>query len=395
MVGVIIASGGRSSRMKGVNKITVCLCGIPVVVRSILAFEGIESVTQIVVVAGEDDIDCIKEMIVQYGITKVKAVVKGGDNRTQSVMNGFYALDSCEYVAIHDGARPLVTADDINKTIANAVKYKATALASRVTDTIKSVELDTGRIDKTIPRDNLVAVQTPQIFEYKLYKQGIERAVAEGKEFTDDCQLIENVSHPVYVTIGDKGNSNIKLTTKEDIAVATGILGKSTKEGTMRYRVGHGYDVHRLVSSRDLILGGVLIPFDLGLLGHSDADVVIHAIMDSLLGACGLGDIGKHFPDTDPTYKGISSMLLLKRVVEIISNEGYSISNIDCTVIAQKPKISPYIEAMRDNIANTCNLLVQEVNIKATTEEGLGFSGRLEGISAHSVAIVYSSSDVK
>ena len=154
-------------------------------------------------------------------------------------------------------------------------------------------------------------------------------------------------------------------------------------------KIGHGYDVHRLTPDRKLILGGVEIPYHLGLLGHSDADVLVHAIMDSLLGAAALGDIGKHFPDTDEAYKGSDSMKLLAHVVELIKNEGYNISNIDATVVAQKPKLAQYIDFMRDNIAKVCAVSTDRVNIKATTTEKLGFCGRGEGIESHAVCIIY------
>lgn len=153
-------------------------------------------------------------------------------------------------------------------------------------------------------------------------------------------------------------------------------------------RVGMGYDVHRLTEGRKLILGGVEIPWELGLLGHSDADVLLHAIMDALLGAAALGDIGKHFPDTDPAYKGISSMLLLKHVGALIRQQGYRVENVDATVIAQRPKLAPYIEKMKETIAAALELSSSQVNVKATTEEGLGFTGRGEGIAAQAVCLL-------
>lgn len=153
-------------------------------------------------------------------------------------------------------------------------------------------------------------------------------------------------------------------------------------------RIGHGYDVHRMTENRKLILGGVQIPYEKGLLGHSDADVLLHAISDALLGAAALGDIGRHFPDTDPAYKGIDSRKLLRHVVKIIKENGYSVGNIDCTVIAQQPKLKDYIETMRENIAEDCSIDISCVNVKATTEEGLGFTGDLSGISAHAVCIL-------
>ncbi len=155
-----------------------------------------------------------------------------------------------------------------------------------------------------------------------------------------------------------------------------------------KFRVGHGYDVHRLVEDRPLILGGVSIPYERGLLGHSDADVLVHAVMDALLGAVALGDIGYHFPDTDPTYKGADSLLLLKRVGEMLKARGYEIGNIDATVLAQKPKLRPYIDQMRENIAHALNCPSENVNVKATTEEGLGFTGTGDGIASHAVALV-------
>ena len=156
----------------------------------------------------------------------------------------------------------------------------------------------------------------------------------------------------------------------------------------MSIRIGHGYDVHKLVCNRELFLGGVQIPYTLGLLGHSDADVLLHAICDALLGAAALGDIGKHFPDNDDSYKNIDSKLLLKKTVALISEKGYAIANIDATVIAQMPKLAPYIDNMRKTVAKICGINVEAVNIKATTEEKLGFTGRLEGISAHAVVLI-------
>ncbi|WP_373217175.1 2-C-methyl-D-erythritol 2,4-cyclodiphosphate synthase [Ruminococcus sp. 5_1_39BFAA] len=154
-------------------------------------------------------------------------------------------------------------------------------------------------------------------------------------------------------------------------------------------RVGMGYDVHRLTKDRDLILGGVNIPWEKGLLGHSDADVLIHAIMDALLGAAALGDIGKHFPDTDPKYKGISSVLLLEHVAKLLEEKGFGITNIDATIIAQKPKMAPHIPQMRENIAKALGIETSSLNIKATTEEGLGFTGREEGIASQAICLLY------
>ncbi len=154
------------------------------------------------------------------------------------------------------------------------------------------------------------------------------------------------------------------------------------------FRVGHGYDVHRLVADRALMLGGVLVPYEKGLLGHSDADVLLHAICDALLGAAALGDIGRHFPDSDPAYSGIDSRILLRHVVALLHQKGYMIGNIDATILAQKPKLASYLPAMVQNIASDCNVGIEQINIKATTEEKLGFTGAGEGIAAHAVCLL-------
>ena len=196
--------------------------------------------------------------------------------------------------------------------------------------------------------------------------------------------LVERIGGKVYAV--DGGRDNIKITTPEDICYAEYVLERRREMGEIR--VGHGYDVHKLVEDRKLILGGVDIAHSLGLLGHSDADVLTHAIMDALLGAAALGDIGRHFPDNDNRYKDISSLVLLERVSDLLKKEGYSIQNIDVTLIMQKTKIAPYIDSMIENISKTLGINRGRVNIKATTEEKLGFTGRQEGVSCHAVAMI-------
>lgn len=215
-------------------------------------------------------------------------------------------------------------------------------------------------------------MQTPQGFDTAAIKAAYEAAYAEGFYGTDDAGIAERAGLEIRIVPGSY--DNIKITTREDLSMET--------------RVGTGYDVHRLEEGRKLILGGVDIPFERGLLGHSDADVLVHAIMDALLGAAALGDIGKLFPDTDDRYKGISSIELLKNVREAIENAGYSICNIDATLIAQKPRIAPYIEDMRTNIAAALSIEKDRVSVKATTTEKLGFTGRQEGMEAQAVCIL-------
>ena len=227
----------------------------------------------------------------------------------------------------------------------------------------------------TPDRATLYAVQTPQCFRRALYTQALAAVTGEKASLvTDDCSLFELAGLPVRLTEGDY--ANYKITTKEDLQ----------KEKTMR--IGHGYDVHRLVEDRKLIMGGVEIPYEKGLLGHSDADVLLHAVMDAVLGAAALGDIGQHFPDNDPAYKGADSLALTREVARIIAEHGYKVGNIDATILCQRPKLAPHIPAMRRNIADAFGLPVDAVSVKATTEEHLGFTGEGLGIAAHAVALI-------
>ena len=235
-------------------------------------------------------------------------------------------------------------------------------------------------VAETPDRSTLYAVQTPQCFDRAAYLAALEELDAEkARLVTDDCSLFELTGRPVQLTQGDY--ANLKITTREDLP------RPQQKEGEPM-RIGHGYDVHRLVEGRKLILGGVEIPYEKGLLGHSDADVLLHAVMDAVLGAAALGDIGQHFPDTDPAYKGADSLALTREVARIIAEHGYKVGNIDATILCQRPKLAPHIPAMRRNIADAFGLPVDAVSVKATTEEHLGFTGEGLGIAAHAVALI-------
>ena len=287
-----------------------------------------------------------------------------------------------QLVAIHDGARPFATPAMIDRVIATAQRTGAAAAAVRVKDTIKQADA-AGLVQQTPDRSGLWSVQTPQIFRLDQYRQAMQHAQAAGLDLTDDCGVMEAAGVPVTLCEGDY--RNIKITTPEDILTARAFL---QERGEASMRIGHGYDVHRLVPDRPLILGGVTIPHETGLLGHSDADVLLHAIMDALLGAAALGDIGGWFPDTDERYKGADSGELLRQTVGLLREHGYTIGNIDATVLAQAPKMKPHIPAMRQRIAALCGIGEGQVSIKATTEEGLGFTGQKEGIAAHAVCLI-------
>ena len=373
-VTAVIVAGGSSSRMQGVDKARLVLDGCTVLERSVRSFAQHPEMDAVVVVTRTDLIPLAESWKSRY--PKLYAIVPGGDTRCLSVKEGLRAMpEDTEWVAIHDGARPFVTEELISEVLKSAKECGAAAPAVPVVDTVKEVdgeEFVTGTLD----RSKLRAISTPQIFRADLFRTVIEN---ETDSF-DDCQLFEKAGYPVKLVAGDR--NNFKITTKEDIARAKQQMGVSD------YRIGHGYDVHRLVEDRKLIIGGVDIPYEKGLLGHSDADVLLHAISDAIIGALGEGDIGKHFPDTSDEYKGISSMNLLVRVKRLMDSYGACIVNLDTTLILQKPKIAPYIDKMRKNIAFALLCDEKRINVKATTEEKLGFTGSEEGASAHAVVLL-------
>lgn len=376
----IIVAAGSSRRMNSEKPKLLMKIGEKTVIRKTLeTFENAKIINSIVLVIRKDDEEYIKKETL--GISKIKAITYGGKDRQDSVLNGVAETGDCDFIVIHDGARPFIKEKDIENVCNSAVKYNASSLAVPVKDTIKECNEEQFVVN-TPERSCLWQVQTPQVFNKEIYLTVAKKAVENSLSFTDDCQLFESFGEKVYLCNGDY--ENIKITTPEDILIANVF---ENKEKIMR--IGQGYDVHRLVEGRDLILGGVNIPYEKGLLGHSDADVLLHAISDALLGAAALGDIGKMFPDTDPLYKGADSLILLEKVGKAIADKGYFIENIDATIIAQSPKLSPYISKMNENIARVLNLAINQVNIKATTEEKLGFTGSGQGISSSAVCLIH------
>ncbi|MGN0619843.1 MAG: 2-C-methyl-D-erythritol 2,4-cyclodiphosphate synthase [Ruminiclostridium sp.] len=368
----IILAGGSSTRMGGKDKQLIEIEGVPVIVKSALIFERTAEVTEIIIAAKKEEKEHIESLCESFGITKLKAVTEGGATRAESARKAFALVENADIVAVHDGARPFATAGLAQKVILAAKEYGAAIPAIAVKDTIK--ETEAGFVKSTPDRSTLFCAQTPQAFKYEVY----EKMIAGAEEATDDAALAEKAGYPVKIVEGEE--SNIKITTPQDLA-KTG-----AERSNCMLRIGHGYDVHRLTENRRLILGGIEIPYELGLLGHSDADVLVHAVMDALLGALALGDIGKHFPDTDNQYKDIDSMLLLEKVWALITEKGYRLVNLDVTIKAEKPKLAKYIPAMRQNIAAALGSQADNISIKATTEEGLGLAGA--GIGAHCVCLL-------
>ena len=380
-VSAVLVAAGSSTRM-GFDKLSFDLGGETVLRRSIRAFEQCPLVDEIVLVAGKNRAyveaqakDCRKRV----------RVVQGGATRAESAKNGVLAARGA-FVAVHDAARPFVSEAVIADAIAAAKRCGAAAPAVPVKDTVKRAVRGDGKtvpadcwVEDTPDRSTLYAVQTPQCFDRAAYLSALDALdEAKARLVTDDCSLFELTGHPVQLTQGDY--ANLKITTREDLP------RPEKEENTMR--IGHGYDVHRLVEGRKLILGGVEIPYEKGLLGHSDADVLAHAVMDAVLGAAALGDIGKHFPDTAAEYAGADSLVLARRVNEILHENGWKLENIDSTILCQKPKLAPHIPAMREKLAEAFGLPVDAVSVKATTEEHLGFTGEGLGIAAHAVALI-------
>lgn len=369
-VAAVIVAAGASRRM-GFDKLAYPLDGGTVLEKSVRAFDTHPAIDEILLVAGEN---APQAALLAAACAKPAKTVAGGATRVQSVRAGLDAVNA-EYVAIHDAARPFVTPQVIWDALEAAYETGAAAPAVPVKDTVK-VAAD-GLVVETPAREKLYAVQTPQCFRTALYRQVLAQVCCDA--VTDDCSAFELADLPVRLTQGDY--ANYKITTRED-------LPAPEKNGGNGMRIGHGYDVHRLVEGRALVLGGVTVPYEKGLLGHSDADVLTHAVMDALLGAAALGDIGKLFPDTDPAYKGADSIALLQEVGRVLARAGWAAGNIDATLLCQAPKLAPHIPAMRENLAAALGIPAEDVSVKATTEEKLGFTGSGEGIAAHSVCLL-------
>ena len=376
-VWAVVVAGGRGARAGlGQNKVFFAWKGRSVLSRCLDALERSGALDGAVLVLGAEDFEQYDALCAREGASPlVKRVVAGGDCRRRSVRNGLAALpEDVQIVAVHDAARPFVSPEAVRETVLSAREWGSGVISTPVTDTIKRVGPD-GAVE-TLDRSQLRAVQTPQTFDCAKLKAAHERAEAEGFDATDDAALFEHYYGSVRLVTAPGAEANIKLTNPADFE----------KLSRPAMRIGSGYDAHRLAEGRKLILCGVDVPHTRGLDGHSDADVAVHALMDALLGALGQGDIGRHFPDSDPAYKGISSMLLLKQVMKIVREHGYGVANADVTIVAQKPKLAAYIPAMRENLARA--LGTDAVNVKATTTERMGFEGEELGISAQAVALL-------
>ena len=377
---VIVAAGRGERAGLGHNKVFEPIGGRSVLGRCLDAFLRCGRFDGAVLVLSEsDELAFARLNAIEGPFDLVKRVARGGATRRDSVYNGLLALpEGVELVAIHDAARPFVTGDVIDATLRSAREYGSGVISTPVTDTIKQL-LPDGRVISP-DRAALRAVQTPQTFETKKIMEAHRRAREEDFPATDDAMLFEHYYGGVRLVTAPGAQENKKMTTKADF--------EAFAAPVPQLRVGHGYDAHRLKEGRRLILCGVEVPHDRGLDGHSDADVAAHALMDALLGALGLGDIGGHFPDSDPAYKGISSMKLLDAVMAEVRGMGYAVVNADVTIVAQRPKLAGHIPAMKANLARALDVGEDRVNVKATTTEHMGFEGEEIGISAQAVALL-------
>jgi 2-C-methyl-D-erythritol 4-phosphate cytidylyltransferase/2-C-methyl-D-erythritol 2,4-cyclodiphosphate synthase len=310
-------------------------------------------------------------------------VVEGGERRQDSVANAVRAVaPSSQVIVIHDAARPLVSSALIERTVAAAIEHGAAIAALQARDTVK--RSDASRVVRgTLPREEIFLAQTPQAFRVGVLRDALAIA-SRATDATDEAMLAEAAGHRVHLVDGDP--RNIKITTPDDLDMAERLLSAANHRVAMR--IGNGYDLHRLVGGRPLVLGGITIPFEKGLGGHSDADAVCHAVTDAVLGAASAGDIGRHFPDTDPAFKDANSIELLRRAVGIVRSAGYAIANVDVVVVAQRPKLSPYVDAMRASLAQALGIGVRQVSVKGKTNEGVDSVGAGESIAVHAVALI-------
>lgn len=384
-VAALIVAAGRGSRMGGpLPKQYRLLGGQTVLARTLALFDRHPAIDTITTVIGPGD-----EALFQAsaaGIGKLTSAVTGGITRQASCLAGLRSLsdDRPDIVLLHDAARPFATAELITQAIEAAQNHGAAVPGLVVTDTIKQVDAD-GRVTATPDRSRLRSVQTPQAFTFDLILQShLDAASAGIDNLTDDGAVAEWAGHPLFIFQGEA--TNMKLTTESDFQRAEQFVSDLAALGDVR--TGTGFDVHAFTEGDHVWLNGLKIPHERALKGHSDADVGLHALTDAILGAIGDGDIGSHFPPSDPQWKGAASDRFLAHSVSLVKARGGAIAHLDVTLLCEAPKVGPHREAMRARIAEIADIPVDRVGVKATTTEGLGFTGRREGIAAMASATV-------
>lgn len=398
---VIIPAAGNGTRMQAsCPKQYLNLADRPILVHTVGIFHAHQHIDRIIVAVPQNMVEETKVLLQEFQLMEKTEVIAGGLRRQDSVQKGLLTL-SHQHIAddstilVHDGARPLVSASLITACIEAIEIHQAAIAAVPVKDTIKRADAHQ-HIAATVDRTALWQAQTPQGAQFNILQQAFK--AAESIDVTDEAMALERIGIKVYLVNGSA--KNIKITRPEDLCIAENILQSIQFQHTEVFmehfnpqhspllKIGHGYDAHRFAMGKKLVLAGIKIAHDMGLDGHSDADVVTHALCDAILGALGMGDVGRHFPDTSQEFKDIYSIKLLEHVIELMEKEGYTLNNADITIILQKPKLTPYMEKMCQCLAETCNADIKQINIKATTTEKMGFTGREEGIACHAMVTI-------
>jgi len=378
-VTAIIAAGGTGRRLgAAVPKQLLEVEGRSLLERSVDAFRTHPAVAEVIVALPAA---LVADPPAWLAAASGVRVVAGGERRQDSVASAVGALSSeSEIVLVHDAARPFVTPAVISRAIAGAAAHGAAIVGVPVSDTVKRVgapgTADADVIAATLPREEIFLAQTPQAFRVDV----LRAAIARGRETTatDEAMLAEQAGHKVRIVAGDP--ANVKITTADDLDAA--------RQRASAGRVGIGYDLHRLVEGRPLILGGVPVPSERGAQGHSDADVVCHAVTDAILGGARAGDIGQHYPDTDPRWKDASSIVLLREVAALVRGKGLEVQNVDVVVVLERPKVGPHRAAIESSLAEALGIDAARVSVKAKTNEGVDAVGRGEAIAAHAVCLL-------
>ncbi len=381
----LVVAAGESRRMAGQDKIFALLAGVPVLARTVETLLTSPWIDQVVVVLRAERLAAGQELAAERHWGRRVAFCAGGKRRQDSVRLGLDQIAGDGWVLVHDGARPFFSPQLVERGLEAALETGAAIPGIPVPDTIKRVSPD-GRVEETVPREMLRAVQTPQVFQLELLREAHRRLAESEQPFTDDAALLEALGHKVVVFPGEA--DNVKVTTPTDLRRAEARARAPYEEEAMsEVRVGIGYDIHRLRAGRRLVLGGVEIPSPRGLVGHSDADVLAHAVMDALLGTAGLGDIGTHFPPSDPAFKDANSMELLARVRSLLDGAGWQPRQVSAVLVAERPRLAAYVSAMRTNVAAALGVPVDAVSVQVTTNERIGALGRGEGIAAWATAV--------
>ena len=392
--GVVVVAAGAATRMGGIDKVFAPVAGRPLLLHCLDALHACARVRAVVLVLSKRNLGRGRALVAENRLTKVAAVVTGGARRQDSVRAGLDVLSAASrgghalaWVAVHDAARPFVDEAMLERGISAADATGAAVAAVPATDTIKTVDANRLVVD-TPDRSRLWAVQTPQVFRPALLAQAHSEITAD---VTDDAAMVEMIGGRVAVFEGS--SDNIKVTRPEDLAVAEAIAARrgfaAAGAAPVSARWGVGFDGHALGPGRPLRLGGITIPFEMGLIGHSDGDVLLHAVADALLGAAGLGDLGCHFPSSDPAYAGIDSGVLLQRVLGMLHERGWGVQHVDATIVAQRPRLNPFQTEIGASIASLMGLNPTAVNVKVTSTDHVGAIGKGEGIAAQAVATIH------